>query len=380
MPDTISPYALSELIGSIYDCVLDPANWDRTLRALGDAFRGDQVTLTLADRRSARVLLERDVGIAPEDARERHRHGPEVLGVVANFVESHSPEEFMVISRHIEPRDQETSPFFQHMQKIGLVDALWCFLIWTPELMSGFSAARISQREIFTEREIGLGGLLFPHLRRAALITHALDAHTLERERMAETLDTLRCGVALTTANGQILHANCPAERMMRQGKPIRSVHGVLQAADGAAGRELQAAIRLAARDETELGRKGLAVPLSGGEEPVRFAHVLPLAGGDLRRRLDPRAVAAVFISAGSNEGEEAEAMAAAFGLTPSEKRLLESLLAGRSLTETAAKLGVAMTTAKTHLEKIFQKTGVNRQTQLMRLAAHVASPAGSQR
>jgi DNA-binding CsgD family transcriptional regulator len=68
--------------------------------------------------------------------------------------------------------------------------------------------------------------------------------------------------------------------------------------------------------------------------------------------------------------------MAAAFGLTAAETRLVESLLAGRSLAETAAALNVAMTTAKTHLDNIFQKTGVHRQADLVRLAARVASPA----
>jgi DNA-binding CsgD family transcriptional regulator len=34
------------------------------------------------------------------------------------------------------------------------------------------------------------------------------------------------------------------------------------------------------------------------------------------------------------------------------------------------------MTTAKTHLDNIFQKTGVSRQAGLVRLAARAASPA----
>ena len=70
--------------------------------------------------------------------------------------------------------------------------------------------------------------------------------------------------------------------------------------------------------------------------------------------------------------------MAAAFSLTPAETRLVESLLAGRSLKETAAALGVAMTTAKTHLENIFQKTGVKRQAELVRLAARADPPAAA--
>jgi DNA-binding CsgD family transcriptional regulator len=68
--------------------------------------------------------------------------------------------------------------------------------------------------------------------------------------------------------------------------------------------------------------------------------------------------------------------VAAAYGLTPAETRLLESLLAGRNLAETATSLGVALTTAKTHLDRIFQKTGVRRQAELMRLAAGVLPPA----
>jgi DNA-binding CsgD family transcriptional regulator len=86
------------------------------------------------------------------------------------------------------------------------------------------------------------------------------------------------------------------------------------------------------------------------------LAHVLPLAGGDLRTRLKPAAVAG------------AEATATAFGLTPPETRVLASLLAGRTLAETAAVLDIAPSTAKTHLDNIFSKAGVARQADLMRL------------
>ncbi len=57
--------------------------------------------------------------------------------------------------------------------------------------------------------------------------------------------------------------------------------------------------------------------------------------------------------------------MAAAFSLTLAETCLVEHLLAGCNLKESAAALGVATTTAKTHLEAIFRKTGVKRQAQL---------------
>lgn len=67
--------------------------------------------------------------------------------------------------------------------------------------------------------------------------------------------------------------------------------------------------------------------------------------------------------------------MAVAYDLTPTEARVLNGLLSGLTLTETAAMLGVADTTAKTHLGNIFEKTGVARQAELVRLSAQLVPP-----
>jgi len=99
------------------------------------------------------------------------------------------------------------------------------------------------------------------------------------------------------------------------------------------------------------------------------------LTGSDLRTRLQPAAVAAVFIGVSPSNQDAADAAAAAFKLTPAETRVLANLLGGRTLAETAATLGIAPTTAKSHLENIFAKTGVARQADLMRLATGLAPP-----
>ena len=80
----------------------------------------------------------------------------------------------------------------------------------------------------------------------------------------------------------------------------------------------------------------------------------------------------------GAQDG--AGAVAAAFGLTPAETKVLASLFAGRTLAETAATLGITRPTAKTHLEHIFLKTKVTRQAELMRLWTGLISPTGSSR
>jgi DNA-binding CsgD family transcriptional regulator len=56
------------------------------------------------------------------------------------------------------------------------------------------------------------------------------------------------------------------------------------------------------------------------------------------------------------------------FELTAAESRLLDILCSGASIPQAAALLGVARTTARTHLQRIFDKSGTRRQSDLQRL------------
>lgn len=59
------------------------------------------------------------------------------------------------------------------------------------------------------------------------------------------------------------------------------------------------------------------------------------------------------------------------FGLTRAEGRLLAALFEGCSVPQAAHRLGVARTTARTHLQRVFDKTGARRQGDLLRLVAY---------
>jgi DNA-binding CsgD family transcriptional regulator len=241
--------------------------------------------------------------------------------------------------------------------------------------LAGLYLGRNERQGLVTEREIELGKLLLPHLRRAVTISKVLDVRTIMGERMAEALDALRCAVVLTNEGGTILHTNRAAEHMLDEGGPIQSAQGILQVTAPSATAELRSALTLAARNEAGIGKTGLAIRLTEPDVPPIFAHVLPLAGSDFRTRLQPAAVAAVFIGTPPDAQEGAVAVAAAFGLTPAETKVLASLFGGRTLTETAATLGITRPTAKTHLEHLFLKTGVTRQAELIRLWTGLISP-----
>jgi DNA-binding CsgD family transcriptional regulator len=61
-----------------------------------------------------------------------------------------------------------------------------------------------------------------------------------------------------------------------------------------------------------------------------------------------------------------------AYGLTPAEARVALAASSGLTIPEAALQLGLSPNTIKTHLRKVFAKTGTNRQTELARLIAAV--------
>ena len=230
MVDAVSPQALSELIGSIYDCALDPSRWEQTLAGVRDALDCHVLTLTLSDLRHDRLLLHKTVGVEPYQMEQVSKYVPEIHATLGEALASRpSLDEPHVVSRHVTTAYIETSPHFQEFVKPnGMVDMMVLFLMHTPMYLSCFTGARNERQGIITEREINLGKLLLPHLRRAVTIGKVLDVRTIAGARMAEALDALRCAVVLTSECGAILHANRAAEHVLRDGGFIRSAQGFL--------------------------------------------------------------------------------------------------------------------------------------------------------
>ncbi|TIS85634.1 helix-turn-helix transcriptional regulator [Mesorhizobium sp.] len=372
----VSPHALSELIGYIYDCALDPSHWERTLTAVMHAMSGESVILSLNDLRKDRFLIEKSVGWEQFGIEERQKHIPEIHARLNEwFSKGPSMDEPFIASRQFSPDYIEGSAYAQRCLKpLGIVDIMHLFLMYTPSHFSEVVVGRHQRHGAITEREIEIGTLLLPHLRRAVTISNVLDTRAIERARFAEALDALRCAVVLTNSEGSILHANRLAEHMLQNGAAVQGTSGILSAKAPAAAQELRKAIRLAARDEVALGKTGLAIRLTGQEAPPIFAHVLPMKGSELRTQLQPEAVAAVFIGPSMaaafelTAAEMKEYLRGRFGLTEAETNVVLEISKGDGRSAAAARLGIAATTVRAHLSRIFEKTGVRRQAELVRL------------
>jgi DNA-binding CsgD family transcriptional regulator len=111
------------------------------------------------------------------------------------------------------------------------------------------------------------------------------------------------------------------------------------------------------------------------GERHV--AHVLPLTTGARRRAgIAYAATAAVFVrKVAMATPAHPDVIATACSLTPAELRVLLAIVDIGGVPEVAVRLGIAETTVKTHLGRVFEKTGTGRQADLVKLVAGFASP-----
>ena len=86
-------------------------------------------------------------------------------------------------------------------------------------------------------------------------------------------------------------------------------------------------------------------------------------------------AVAALFVHpAGLTSPSPPELIAKTYRLTPTELRVLLAIVEIGGVPEVAEALGIADSTVKTHLGRLYEKTGTHRQADLVKLVAGFSS------
>jgi DNA-binding CsgD family transcriptional regulator len=222
--------------------------------------------------------------------------------------------------------------------------------------------------------------LLFPHVRRAVAIGNVVEMNRVRAESLGDAVDAISAGVFLVGGEGEIVHANSLGRQLMEDGGLVHARDDRLEAADSGGRDELAHAIRGAGGGDSAIGGRGTAIPLADRSGGRYVAHVLPLTSGQRRRAgLSTGAVAAVFIH--RTEARTVfpmEAMARQFNLSKAELRVLVGVLEVGRPADVAPVLGVSEATVRSHLRRLFEKTGTQRQADLVKLVAGYASPLAS--
>jgi DNA-binding CsgD family transcriptional regulator len=203
------------------------------------------------------------------------------------------------------------------------------------------------------------------------------DLHDVEPSMLADTVNALAAAIFFIDASRRVVHANSAGRAMLSQGEPVCLSGNRLSAKGAVAEQLLRDEFGVACSGDGAAAAGRIAIPLSGDGGQRYVAHVLPLGSGAPREagRRYP-AVAAVFVQKVTVcEAVPFEAIARCFKLTPAEMRVLFAVVEVGGVPEVAPTLGVSETTVRTHLQRVFEKTGTKRQADLVKFVAGFMSP-----
>ena len=374
--ERLSGEVLSSIVGDIYDCVLDPEGWTGVMVRITETMDAAYSTIALANiegnhgRFAARSPWDAEqMRVLQEDY--DFDAIPGLKAVVVGDVDTP-----VATLSHMSEAELQQTPFFQNWAKPqGLREGCIIKFVHTQDRIGLMGCTTRADREIISVEEQRFMALLSPHLRRASLIGDLLDQARVTASLYRQALDHLAVAVVLTGANGSIIHANGAAQQMFSAQGPILSRHGLLQAQNTAVVLALQEAIANAASADASIGSRGIGLPISAPGQPPAVAYVLPLTEGTARAAFRP-ACAAVFVSTTTSASPLPEAvLTTLFDLTPAEARVLLRIGSGLSASRSAVSLGIGENTLKTHLNRIFAKTGTRRQADLVKLISNMGVP-----
>ena len=182
-----------------------------------------------------------------------------------------------------------------------------------------------------------------------------------------EALDLVNVGVVVTNATGQLLLANRTAEQILktRDGlelTPTGSVRTSLKSTPGLN-------VLMESVKPGNAGPRDSVLPVRrpSGKRPLTAvvrAVEEPPANGDA---MAPAALLFILDPEIPVETVEAE-LRQLYGLTSTEACLANLLMEGKALDECFTLLGIRRSTARTHLQHLFEKLGVQRQSELVSL------------
>jgi DNA-binding CsgD family transcriptional regulator/PAS domain-containing protein len=366
---------LLRLVERVYDAALAPDRWPEFLNALSDVIDGHVLNLAFTDTGRAETTLVFATRFDPDAERRYHKHfsalDPWVkIGLERRLFRTGVVE---LGTSLMSPSDYRRTAFYNDFGRFcDLMGGISAVIRAERSVSAMLNASQRSGGREFDEGDVQLLRQLLPHLQRAFQLHERFTGLAQARTAAEDVIDKLPFGVVMLGGAGRVVLVNRAAEQILSSRDGLTLRNKTLEAASGQQTTQLRALIAgaiAASRGERLSSGGPLAVSRPSLRRPLQVL-VTPLRAVGAPFSLGTAApCAAVFISDPELEPLTNDAILRQFfGLTPAETRLAILLLQHKSVEESAESLHISLNTARTHLKKLFEKTGTRRQSELVSL------------
>jgi DNA-binding CsgD family transcriptional regulator/PAS domain-containing protein len=367
---------LSRLIAGMYDATLEPGQWPEVLARIVAFVGGHGGCLLAKDPTSRDIEAHWRTGVEPHYQR-LYDETYSKIGPLAALTFGDVGQ--IVSVPEVAPYDEfRRSRFYlEWAAPQGWVDVALTVLDKSGGSWGFLGISRNATHGMVDDEMRRRIALVVPHVRRALRIGRAIERRQADAATFADILDRLTAGLLLLDAQGRIVHTNAAAGDMLRDGRLLRAIGKRLAGGDAQSERTLRETAILPRAEGVNLGSEGVLVPLRTCDGERYIARAMPLANAAPRGAGETaEATTAVFVRRATMDAPSApDIIAESYKLTPTELRVLCALVEVGGVPDVAASLGIAETTVKTHLARLFAKTGARRQAELVKLVAGFSMP-----
>jgi DNA-binding CsgD family transcriptional regulator/PAS domain-containing protein len=361
------------IIGSIYDAALDRSRWSESLSGLSNYARlGDSFLAVANPRTMSFPLIEMEHSDRTVEREFLQNWATPERNLWLRAAATVMPVGLALSLDRFVPRQllEQTDHYRRLLVPWHAEQCIGSVLARGQDGMAIYSAYRSGRDPSFDERDEEILGRFAPHLRRALQVQQRLCGVEAAGRQALEVLHHLELGVVLLDGRQRVLFANRSASDIMARGDGLSETGGELVASLPETAKSLACLLTEATCTGRRRGRGAGGALLLKRPSGKRALSVLVAPLGDNPFHLGTRVpVAAVFLTdLERRHSDPMQAFARLYRLTPREAVVADLVARGASLRQVADTLGVAVSTVRTHLYRVFDKVGVRRQAELVKL------------
>ena len=367
---------IDDLVARAYEMVPDPGRWDDLVSSFCGLIGGDSGGIFVKHRALGSFQILGSFGPDFAASLPAYLSYYERRSPLIGFYRNQAAGTVRALGQFAFSRTyRETEFFTDWVRPQGWGDMIGGHLVRQSDLYAWISVRRPDPWGPYTNSELRMAKKVAPHLSRAVQIKARIDAERGLSRSLREAFESVAAGVVLVDATARVVSANRLAELSFKANDGLRFFRGRLACERPQDTAALQTAIAACACATGAASERSPGVDLSisrgNGRRPLTV-HVIPIPSPGAWITFAPsRAVAALFLvdpEAKSHRGRGIDALVIGYGLTMAENKVLREIFRCGGLVESATNLGIAETTARTHLQRIFSKTNTRNQAELVRL------------
>jgi DNA-binding CsgD family transcriptional regulator len=365
---------LSQLLGSIYEAAVDASRWSSCLDAICTEMGANFVSLIV------RPGGNDDLGLIVSAASDRRALDPHNHLIAMSPFAGLPLDKLVTIADILSEGDWRSSQYYLDWCKPHDVFHVMACDISTAGGTYGFRLTRPERDAPFGAADRARCARLLPHLRRALSLHQALRKDERVHSLYSQAMAHLTVGALVLDDQARVIECNPMAASVVALADGLRIAGDQLEATYRTDNTRLQRLIRDALQSRPGVRAtlvEAMSVARPSGK--VAWGVVVQPIAPDAWTEGKHRPSVAVFVRDAESKADPPARLAQQlFQLTPAETALAIQLANGLSLEEAAEALNIRRNTARAHLRSIFSKTGVRRQTELVRIFLNSVALLGS--